>query len=93
MTLTQRVARKKQSGDFNMDYFTTELKAEDLPQALRDEVPIVTVLRILAYVNQRECINWELQQGYMTVEEAADRLEYIRQCLRSEYEYVVKYAV
>jgi hypothetical protein len=94
MTITQRVARKVSSGDYNMDYFTFEIKTDDLPQSLFESISPVEEWRILMYVAQRECINWQLQSGYMELEVAQIRMEYIRRCLGEKLaELVVKHGL
>lgn len=81
MTVTQRVSRKTPWAEFSMDYFTIEVKTEDIPESLRAELDTKSLWRAMMFVAQRECINWQIQQGYMSIEVGVQHIDHLRRCL------------
>jgi len=78
---------------YEMSYFTFNLAADDLPEALRVEVTSVQLWRLMEYIVQRELINLQLQAGHMSIEIAAERIEYLRQCLGPLSEKLVPHGI
>ena len=66
---------------YEMKHFTFSMTTEDLPVELVKELTHVQIWRSMEYIVQREIINLQLQGGFMSIDEAQTRLEYLRQCL------------
>jgi DNA-binding winged helix-turn-helix (wHTH) protein len=81
MKISQRAARKPRTNNtgYDMDYYTIELTVEDLPEELKQKATTVQQLRVLQFLVQRETIIAQVENNYVTVEDAKQRiLEYRR---------------
>jgi hypothetical protein len=95
MTISHKISRRLPNWpDYNMDYFTVEMKSEELPEELRKEVPMAHQWRIMEYIVQREAVSVQVQDGVMSVSEAQARLDYLRSLLLKELaDKVVQYGL
>lgn len=92
MKITHTVKLKREA-QFEMEYFTAEIEAADLPEALRSWSDVKSQLRLMEYMVQREIISMQMQSGHMQLADAGARIAYLRECLGPLEEEVKKYGL
>lgn len=88
MTITHTV--KLPTGQqYEMTYFSMSLSTTDLPEQVQT-LRLSTVIQIMEFIVQRELIMMQVKAGYLAVDQAAKRVEILKQYAGSAAGELVK---